>query len=162
MSPEGPGGRRSRFRPGRAAQRCDNPRQMTEQQASDPVPRVVDHVGFAVADYERSKMFYERALAPLGLTLLMEFPGEAAGFGRSGRPSFFVEAHGKPVRGRLHIALRAESRAQVDAFHAAAIEAGGTDNGAPGVRAIYHPDYYGAYVLDPDGNNIEAVCHQPE
>jgi catechol 2,3-dioxygenase-like lactoylglutathione lyase family enzyme len=80
----------------------------------------------------------------------------------SGRPSFFVEAHGKPIRGRLHIALRAESRAQVDAFHAAAIEAGGTDNGAPGVRAIYHPDYYGAYVLDLDGNNIEAVCHQPE
>jgi catechol 2,3-dioxygenase-like lactoylglutathione lyase family enzyme len=126
------------------------------------VPRVVDHVGFAVADYERSKMFYERALAPLGVALLMEFAGEAAGFGRSGRPSFFVETQGKPVRGRLHIALRAESRAQVDAFHAAAIEAGGTDNGAPGVRAIYHPDYYGAYVLDPDGNNIEAVCHQPE
>ena len=135
---------------------------MSEQQASDPVPRVVDHVGFAVSDYERSKMFYERALAPLGLTVLMEFPGEAAGFGRRGRPSFFVEAHGKPVRGRLHLALRANSRAQVDAFHAAAIEAGGTDNGAPGVRATYHPDYYGAYVLDPDGNNIEAVCHQPE
>jgi Glyoxalase/Bleomycin resistance protein/Dioxygenase superfamily len=90
------------------------------------VPRVVDHVGFAVADYERSKMFYERALAPLGVALLMEFAGEAAGFGRSGRPSFFVETQGKPVRGRLHIALRAESRAQVDAFHAAAIEAGGT------------------------------------
>jgi catechol 2,3-dioxygenase-like lactoylglutathione lyase family enzyme len=65
------------------------------------------------------------------------------------------------VRGRLHIALRAESRAHVDAFHAAAVAAGGTDNGAPGVRAIYHPDYYGAYVLDPDGNNLEAVCHEP-
>ena len=96
------------------------------------LPRVVDHVGFAVADYQRSKAFYERALAPLGMTLLMEFAGESAGFGRSERPSFFIEAHGTPVRGRFHIALRAESRAQVDAFHAAAIEAGGTDNGAPG------------------------------
>src|SRR5436305_2182238 len=122
----------------------------------------LDHVGFAVADYQRTKVFYERALAPLGMTLLMEFSGAAAGFGKAdgGRPSFFIEAHGEPVRGRLHIALRADNRAQVDAFHAAAIEAGGSDNGAPGVRAIYHPDYYGGYVLDPDGNNIEAVCHR--
>jgi catechol 2,3-dioxygenase-like lactoylglutathione lyase family enzyme len=132
-----------------------------EHQVQDPVPRVVDHVGFAVADYEQSKKFYQEALAPLGVTLLLEFAGAAAGFGKSGRPSFFIEAHGEPVRGRLHIALRAETRSQVDAFHQAAIEAGGTDNGAPGVRAIYHPDYYGAYVLDPDGNNIEAVCHHP-
>jgi catechol 2,3-dioxygenase-like lactoylglutathione lyase family enzyme len=122
---------------------------------------VVDHVGFAVADYGASKAFYEKALAPLGMKLLMEFGGAAAGFGKSGRPSFFLEAHGEPVRGRLHIAFRAESRAHVDAFHEAAIEAGGTDNGAPGIRSAYHPDYYGAYVLDPDGNNIEAVCHQP-
>jgi catechol 2,3-dioxygenase-like lactoylglutathione lyase family enzyme len=121
----------------------------------------LDHVGFAVADYERSKAFYEKALAPLGLTLLMG-SGAAAGFGRDDarRPSFFIEAHGEPVRGRLHIALTAESRPQVDAFHAAAIEAGGTDNGAPGLR-WYHPDYYGGYVLDPDGHNIEAVCHSP-
>jgi len=123
---------------------------------------MVDHIGFAVADYERSKAFYARALEPLGVTLVMEFGGAAAAFGKSGRPSFFVEGHGEPVRGRLHIALRAETRAQVDAFHAAALEAGGTDNGAPGVRAAYHPDYYGAYVLDPDGNNIEAVCHDAE
>jgi catechol 2,3-dioxygenase-like lactoylglutathione lyase family enzyme len=122
---------------------------------------MVDHVGFAVRDYARSKAFYERALAPLGFTLIMEPAGEAAGFGKAGRPSCWVEARGQPVQGRLHIALTADSRAQVDAFHAAAIEAGGTDNGAPGVRAIYHPHYYGAYVLDPDGNNIEAVCHQP-
>jgi catechol 2,3-dioxygenase-like lactoylglutathione lyase family enzyme len=123
----------------------------------------LDHIGFAVADYQRSKAFYEKALAPLGLKLLMEFSEAAAAFGTDDgeRPSFFIEAHGEPVRGRLHIALRAESRAQVDAFHAAAIEAGGTDNGAPGVRAVYHPDYYGGYVLDPDGNNIEAVCHEP-
>ena len=135
---------------------------MTDQPAPDPVPRIVDHIGFAVADYERSKAFYARALGPLGVTLVMEFGGAAAAFGKSGRPSFFVEGHGEPVRGRLHIALRAETRAQVDAFHAAALEAGATDNGAPGVRAAYHPDYYGAYVLDPDGNNIEAVCHDAE
>ena len=124
---------------------------------------MIDHVGFAVADYKRSKAFYEKALAPLGFRLLMEFSGAAAGFGKSDgrRPSFFIEAHGEPARGRLHIAFSAESRAHVDAFHAAAIEAGGTDNGAPGLRPIYHPDYYGGYVLDLDGNNIEAVCHEP-
>jgi catechol 2,3-dioxygenase-like lactoylglutathione lyase family enzyme len=123
----------------------------------------LDHVGFAVADYKRRKAFTEKALAPLGMTPLMEFCGAAAGFGRDdgGRPSFFIEASGDPVRGRLHIALRAENRAQVDAFHAATVEPGGTANGAPGVRAIDHPDYYGGCVLDRDGNNIEAVCHQP-
>ncbi len=123
---------------------------------------MLDHVGIAVADYPRSKAFYEQALAPLGLKLLMEFSEAAAGFGRNdgGRPSLFIEAHGEPARGRIHIALRAQSRADVDAFHVAAIAAGGTDNGAPGLR-WYHPDYYGAYVLDPDGNNIEAVCHHP-
>ena len=123
---------------------------------------MIDHLGLPVSDYARSKAFYEQALAPLGMTLLMEFSGAAAGFGKAdgGRPSFFIEAHGEPVRGRLHIALRADDRAQVDAFHAAAIEAGGTDNGAPGLR-WYHADSYGGYVLDPDGNNIEAVCHRP-
>jgi catechol 2,3-dioxygenase-like lactoylglutathione lyase family enzyme len=122
----------------------------------------LDHVGFAVADYQRSKAFYEKALAPLGLKLLIEFSAAAAGFGRNDgeRPSLFIEAHGEPVRGRLHIALRAESRGEVDAFHAAALAAGGADNGAPGLR-WYHPNYYGGYVLDPDGNNLEAVCHQP-
>jgi catechol 2,3-dioxygenase-like lactoylglutathione lyase family enzyme len=124
--------------------------------------RTLDHIGLAVADYGRSKEFYEKALAPLGIRLLMEFSGAAAGFGREDteRPSFFIEAHGEPVRGRLHVAFAAEDRAQVDAFHSAALEAGGVDNGAPGLR-WYHADYYGAYALDPDGNNIEAVCHQP-
>jgi catechol 2,3-dioxygenase-like lactoylglutathione lyase family enzyme len=121
---------------------------------------VLDHVGIGVADYERSKAFYEKALAPLGYSLLMEFSGAAAGFGSDGKPSFFLEAHGEPARGRLHIAFSAASRDLVDAFHAAALEAGGTDNGAPGIR-WYHDDYYGGYVLDPDGNNIEAVCHEP-
>jgi catechol 2,3-dioxygenase-like lactoylglutathione lyase family enzyme len=122
---------------------------------------MLDHVGFAVSDYARSKAFYAHALAPLGLTLIIEPAGQAAGFGTAGKPWFWVEAQGAPVRGRLHIALAASARGQVDTFHAAAIEAGGHDNGAPGVRAMYHPDYYGAYVLDPDGNNVEAVCHQP-
>ena len=122
---------------------------------------MIDHVGFAVRDYEVSKDFYARALPPLGLTLVIEVDGGAAGFGKDAKPSFWIEAIGEPVRGRLHIALTAETRAQVDAFHAAALEAGATDNGEPGLRP-YHTDYYGAYVLDPDGNNIEAVCHRPE
>jgi len=123
----------------------------------------LDHLGIAVTDYARSKLFYEKALAPLGVALLMEFAEAAAAFGKADaeRPSFFLEAEGEPVRGRLHVAFRADSRAQVDAFHAAALEAGGRDNGAPGLR-WYHPHYYGGYVLDPDGNNIEAVCHRPE
>ena len=122
---------------------------------------MLDHVGFAVADYGRSKSFYEKALAPLGLTVLLEPQGEAAGFGEGGKPFFWIEARGTAVTGRLHIAFAVEDRETVDAFHAAALEAGGTDNGPPAVREIYHPSYYGAYVLDPDGNNIEAVCHKP-
>jgi catechol 2,3-dioxygenase-like lactoylglutathione lyase family enzyme len=122
---------------------------------------MLDHVGFAVSDYGRSKAFYERALAPLGVTLLLEPSGAAAGFGRDGKPFFWLETHGGAVQGRLHVAFAAEDRETVDAFHAAALEAGGTDNGAPGVREIYDPHYYGGYVLDPDGHNIEAVCHGP-
>ncbi len=123
---------------------------------------MLDHVGFGVSDYERSKAFYERALAPLGLTLLMEPVAGAAGFGANGKPFFWIETRGPAVRGGLHVAFAVERRETVDAFHAAALEAGATDNGGPGVREIYHPNYYGAYVLDPDGNNIEAVCHQPQ
>lgn len=122
---------------------------------------MIDHVGFAVRDYTRSKAFYERAVAPLGVGLAMEPAGLAAGFGNAGRPFFWIEATGEPIRGRLHVAFAAESREQVDAFHAAALKAGARDHGAPGLRPIYHPDYYGAYVLDPDGHNIEAVCHRP-
>jgi catechol 2,3-dioxygenase-like lactoylglutathione lyase family enzyme len=121
---------------------------------------VLDHVGFAVSDYARSKDFYEQALAPLGLGLVKEPMGAAAGFGREGMASFWIEAQGRPVRGRLHVAFSAPSREVVDSFYAAALAAGATDNGAPGVRELYHPNYYGAYVLDPDGNNIEAVCHK--
>ena len=122
---------------------------------------MLDHVGFAVSDYDRSKAFYAQALAPLGLSLLMEPIAQAAGFGRDGKPFFWIEARGEAVAGRLHIAFAVDDRATVDAFHSAALAAGATDNGAPGVRAIYHPNYYGGYVLDPDGHNIEAVCHRP-
>jgi catechol 2,3-dioxygenase-like lactoylglutathione lyase family enzyme len=121
---------------------------------------VLDHVGFGVSDYQRSKAFYEQALAPLGMTLLLEPVAQAAGFGKDGKPFFWIEAN-RPSVTEVHVAFAVDSRETVDAFHAAALEAGGTDNGAPGVRAIYHPHYYGGYVLDPDGNNIEAVCHRP-
>ena len=121
---------------------------------------MLDHVGFSVSDYDRSKAFYERALAPLGLSLLMEPIAGAGGFGEDGKPFFWIDSRGPGAQTPLHVAFAADSRATVDAFHAAALDAGGTDNGAPGVR-FYHPNYYGAYVLDPDGNNIEAVCHAP-
>ena len=121
---------------------------------------MIDHAGFGVSDYARSKAFYERALAPLGITLVMEVMGRAAGFGTGQKPFFWLE-EGRPRVTEVHVAFDTPDRATVDAFHAAALEAGGTDNGAPGVREIYHPTYYGAYVLDPDGNNVEAVCHKP-
>ena len=121
---------------------------------------MIDHAGFGVRDYAASKAFYEQALAPLGITLIMEPVGRAAGFGKDGKPFFWLEAD-RPAVAEVHVAFHADDRATVDAFHAAAVAAGGTDNGAPGVREIYHPTYYGAYVLDPDGNNVEAVCHSP-
>jgi catechol 2,3-dioxygenase-like lactoylglutathione lyase family enzyme len=126
---------------------------------------MIDHVGINVSDYERSKAFYVEALAPLGYELGIEPAGGAAGFveqtevGR--KPSFWLEARRTPVTENVHISFGAPDRATVDAFHAAALAAGGTDNGPPGVREIYHPHYYGGFVRDPDGNNIEAVCHLP-
>jgi catechol 2,3-dioxygenase-like lactoylglutathione lyase family enzyme len=122
---------------------------------------VIDHVGFPVSDYAASKAFYEQALAPLGYELIAEFDGAACGFGAQGKPDFWLETRSEPVSG-LHIAIASPDRATVDAFHAAALAAGGQDNGAPGPRPQYHEHYYGAYALDPDGNNIEAVCHRPE
>ena len=121
---------------------------------------MLDHMGFSVSDYERSKAFYEKALAPLGLKLLMEPVPGIGGFGDGQKPFFWIGTRG-PAQSEIHVAFAADSRETVDAFHAAALEAGGTDNGGPGVREIYHPTYYGAYVLDPDGNNVEAVCNKP-
>jgi catechol 2,3-dioxygenase-like lactoylglutathione lyase family enzyme len=120
----------------------------------------LDHVGLDVADYERSKAFYERALEPLGLRLMMEPVPEVGGFGDD-FPFFWIGTRARGPQTGVHVAFRVASRELVDAFHAAALAAGGTDNGGPGLREIYHPSYYGAFVLDPDGNNIEAVCHTP-
>ncbi|MBX3561891.1 MAG: VOC family protein [Sphingomonas sp.] len=127
---------------------------------------MLDHVGFAVADAERSRAFYEKALAPLGVALVMTVPAEengsggtAHGFGTPGDPFFWIGDNEKVGEG-THVAFRAETREAVDAFHEAALAAGGRDHGAPGLRPHYGPDYYAAFVLDPDGLNIEAVCHR--
>lgn len=117
---------------------------------------VLDHVTLKVSDYPRAEAFYDAALAPLGLKRLFGDGQTYAGYGDS-RPFFWIGADGR--RGYAHVAFAVGERAAVDAFHAAALAAGGRDNGAPGLRAHYHPTYYGAFVLDPDGQNIEAVCH---
>jgi catechol 2,3-dioxygenase-like lactoylglutathione lyase family enzyme len=110
-----------------------------------------------VSHYEASKAFYEKALAPLGITLLMEPVPQVGGFGGD-FPFFWIARRERGPDSGIHVAFTAEDRETVDAFHAAALAAGGKDNGGPGVREIYHPSYYGAFVLDPDGNNVEAVC----
>ena len=119
---------------------------------------MLDHLGLNVSDLDRSKAFYERALAPLGITLQMRF-GRGAGFGVEGKPFFWIREE-QPV-GRAHVAFQSRDRAAVDRFHEAALAAGGADNGPPGLRPHYHESYYGAFVHDPDGNNVEAVCHRP-
>ena len=121
---------------------------------------ILDHIGLSVGDYERSKAFFTAALAPLGIGLAMEVQGWA-GFGRTGRPQFWFGA-GEGAQKPMHIAFVAENRAQVRAFYEAALRAGAKDNGQPGIREIYHPTYYGAFVIGPDGHNIEAVCHEAE
>jgi len=125
---------------------------------------MLDHIGFGVSDFSRSKAFYQRALAPLGYSLVMEVtPQESgghahAGFGDDRKPYFWIGTAPR-LSGQLHVAFAAKNRAAVDAFYSAALDAGGKDNGAPGLRPHYHPNYYGAFVLDPDGHNVEAVCH---
>jgi catechol 2,3-dioxygenase-like lactoylglutathione lyase family enzyme len=121
----------------------------------------LDHVGLDVSDYAASKSFYERALAPLGMKLMMEPVPEVGGFGVD-FPLFWIGRRDRGPDSGVHVAFRVDDRETVDAFHEAALAAGGTDNGGPGVREIYHPTYYGAFVLDPDGNNVEAVCHDPQ
>lgn len=125
---------------------------------------ILDHVGYPVSDYATSKAFYSKALAPLGIKLVMEVTkemtggSEHAGFGAD-KPDFWIGTGGTSLSG-VHVAFIAKNRAEVDAFYKAAMAAGGKDNGPPGLRPHYHKDYYGAFVFDPDGNNIEAVCHR--
>lgn len=127
---------------------------------------MIDHIGVVVSDYEKSKAFYLAALATIGYRLLAVIPAavtghtDVAGFGEPPKPDFWISA-GIANQPPLHVAFRVASRERVDAFHRAALAAGGRDNGAPGLRPHYHPNYYGAFVLDPDGHNIEAVCHEP-
>lgn len=126
---------------------------------------MIDHVGFSVSDYASAKAFYEKALAPLGYGLIMEVTAEqtgqpAAGFGSGGKPDFWIGGEGM-LQPPVHVAIVAKDRQMVDAFYRAALAAGGKDNGRPGLPPHYHPNYYAAFVLDPDGHNIEAVCHVP-
>ena len=132
---------------------------------------MIDHTGIIVSDFARSRTFYETALAPIGYALLLEFPAavtkntDVAGFGEAPKTDFWIAGAtlDRPVNvPPIHVAFRVASRVMVDAFYHAAIAAGGVDNGAPGLRPHYHAHYYGAFVLDPDGHNIEAVCHESE
>jgi catechol 2,3-dioxygenase-like lactoylglutathione lyase family enzyme len=129
----------------------------------------LDHIGVSVSDFAAAKAFYSSALKPLGITPQMEVTKaetggayEGVGFSIAGKPFFWVGSGGGKAPHGVHVAFTAGSRAEVDAFYREAIAAGGKDNGPPGVRAHYHPSYYGAFVLDADGNNVEAVCHKPQ
>ncbi len=125
---------------------------------------MLDHVGFKITNLARSRSFYDGALKPLGISVLADmsdgkYGGKFLGYGDT-RPYFWIEEAPEATE-KLHVALTAPDRATVDAFYKAALAAAGKDNGPPGLRPHYHPDYYGAFVLDPDGHNIEAVCHKP-
>lgn len=128
---------------------------------------MIDHTGVIVSEFQKSKDFYSKALAAIGYSLLAELPAsvtgsvDVAGFGEAPKPDFWISS-GMPNKPPVHVAFRVASRAVVDAFYQAAMAAGGKDNGSPGLRPHYHPNYYGAFVLDPDGHNIEAVCHEAE
>jgi catechol 2,3-dioxygenase-like lactoylglutathione lyase family enzyme len=128
---------------------------------------MIDHIGLAVSNMERSTAFYSNALKPLRIAVIMEVSAEQtggdahAGFGKDNKAFFWIGTGNKP-KGGAHVAFAAQTRAEVDSFYQAALAAGGRDNGAPGPRPHYHEHYYGAFVFDPDGNNIEAVCHRPE
>ena len=125
---------------------------------------MIDHIGLAVADMKRARAFYLNALKPLGIVVIKEVSAEDTGgeahahFGAGGKPFFSIGTGTKP-KGGAHVAFAARTRAEVDNFYKAALSAGGRDNGPPGPRPHYHATYYGAFVFDPDGNNIEAVCH---
>jgi catechol 2,3-dioxygenase-like lactoylglutathione lyase family enzyme len=127
---------------------------------------IIDHTSLSVADFATMLAFYEQALGPLGVTTLMRFGKDVtgdfdvAGLGRE-KPFLWIADGGKTTP-HVHLALRADDRAQVDAFHKAALAAGGTDNGGPGLRPHYHANYYAAFIIDPEGHNLEAVCHKAE
>jgi len=121
---------------------------------------IIDHIGFAISDSEKSNDFYTKSLAPLGIVKIMEYDGWS-GYGRNGKPEFWFGEALKAID-PMHIAFSADNRDQVRKFYEAALAAGGKDNGGPGIREEYHANYYGAFVIDPDGHNIEAVCHTPE
>ena len=129
--------------------------------------RMIDHTGVIVSNFALSKKFYRLALQPIGYHLVADIPAsvtghtDVAGFGENGKPDFWISA-GQPNRPAIHVAFRVDSREKVDSFYSEAIAAGATCNGKPGLRSHYHPNYYGAFVLDPDGHNIEAVCHAPQ
>lgn len=127
---------------------------------------ILDHIGINVSNCARSKLFYTKALEPLGIAPVMEY-GLACGFGRDGKPDFWIGEGATSFQNPeqlkaitpVHVCFKARSRAEVDAFYRAALDAGGRDHGPPGLRPEYHPNYYGAFVLDPDGHNVEAVIH---
>jgi catechol 2,3-dioxygenase-like lactoylglutathione lyase family enzyme len=125
---------------------------------------MIDHIGIGATDFAASRRFYDASLATLGLAALVEVTPEQSGgyhgigYGRDGKPCFWLSADG-PRGAGIHVAFTASDRAAVDAFHEAALNGGGRDNGRPGLRPYYHPSYYAAFVLDPDGVNVEAVCH---
>ena len=127
---------------------------------------MIDHTGIIVSDFAVSRIFYTEALAPIGYELLLEFSSSAtgstnvAGFGVPPKADFWI-SQGTPNSPRVHVAFRVATRGLVDAFHRVALAAGGSDHGAPGLRPHYHSNYYGAFILDPDGHNLEAVCHEP-
>jgi catechol 2,3-dioxygenase-like lactoylglutathione lyase family enzyme len=127
---------------------------------------MIDHLTLTVSNLERSKKFYSAALECLGYRVLMEFGAEVTGdkgfvgMGADGKCDFWL-AEGRPTNPVFHVAFRAKNRQQVHAFHKAALAVGGKDNGLPGPREHYHPNFYGAFVLDPDGQNVEVVCHDP-
>lgn len=121
---------------------------------------IFDHIGFNVSDLQASKAFYLQALAPLGIGVALDGEGWVM-LGRPGRPQFWIGSFGSSP-GPIHLAFAAENREQVRRFYDAALAAGGKDNGPPGLREHYHPHYYGAFVIGPDGHNVEAVCHGPE
>lgn len=125
---------------------------------------MLDHIGLYVSNLDAAKAFYAAALAPLGYEVIMDFEHEGkrhVGLGAGGKPDFWLQ-QGQATKPHLHICFRADTRGKVDAFYKAALAAGGRDNGKPGLRPHYHPNYYGAFAFDGEGHNIEAVCHSPE